>query len=67
AELLGVPADRCLAFEDAPAGVEAALASGATTVVVGTLEADVTAGLPRIAGYDGLTVEPEGSGFRIRG
>lgn len=67
AALLGVPAEECLAFEDAPAGVEAALASGATTIVVGTLEADVTTGLPRIAGYDGLTVEREGSAFRIRG
>lgn len=67
AALLGVPAEQCLAFEDAPAGVEAALASGATTVVVGDLEASVTAGLPRIAGYTGLTVEREGSAFRIRG
>ncbi|QKS18107.1 HAD family hydrolase, partial [Curtobacterium sp. Csp2] len=67
AALLGVPAERCLAFEDAPAGVEAALASGATTVVVGTLSAPVTEGLPRIAGYDGLTVEREGAGFRVRG
>lgn len=67
AALLGVPAERCLAFEDAPAGVEAALASGATTVVVGTLSAPVTEGLPRIAGYDGLTVEREGAAFRVRG
>ncbi|GAA3331980.1 HAD-IA family hydrolase [Curtobacterium albidum] len=67
AALLGVPAEQCLAFEDAPAGVEAALASGATTVVVGTLSAPVTEGLPRIAGYDGLTVEREGAGFRVRG
>ncbi|MCS5486319.1 HAD-IA family hydrolase [Curtobacterium flaccumfaciens pv. beticola] len=67
AALLGVPAERCLAFEDAPAGVEAALASGATTVVVGTLSAPVTEGLPRIAGYEGLTVEREGAGFRVRG
>lgn len=67
AALLGVPAERCLAFEDAPAGVEAALASGATTVVVGDLEASATTGLPRIAGYTGLTVEREGSAFRIRG
>ncbi len=67
AALLGLPAERCLAFEDAPAGVEAALASGATTVVVGTLSAPVTEGLPRIAGYDGLTVEREGAAFRVRG
>jgi len=66
AALLGVSAEQCLAFEDAPAGVEAALASGATTVVVGTLTAPVTEGLPRITGYDGLTVTPEGAGFRVR-
>lgn len=67
AELLGLPADRCLAFEDAPAGVEAAVASGATTIVVGELTSPVTEGLPRIPGYDGLTVEREGSAFRVRG
>ncbi|MFJ4220235.1 HAD-IA family hydrolase [Curtobacterium luteum] len=67
AALLGVAAERCLAFEDAPAGVEAAVASGATTVVVGELASPVTEGLPRIAGYDGLTVEREGSAFRVRG
>lgn len=67
AALLGVPAERCLAFEDAPAGVEAAVASGATTIVVGELSSPVTEGLPRIAGYDGLTVEREGSAFRVRG
>jgi sugar-phosphatase len=61
------PPERGLAFEDAPAGVEAAVASGATTVVVGTLEAPVTAGLPRITGYDGIEVVREGSAFRIRG
>ncbi|MBT2502024.1 HAD-IA family hydrolase [Curtobacterium sp. ISL-83] len=67
AALLGVAAEECLAFEDAPAGVQAAVDSGATTVVVGDLEAPVTVGLPRIAGYEGFTVEPEGPGFRIRG
>jgi sugar-phosphatase len=67
AALLGVDPAECAAFEDAPAGLEAAIASGATTVVVGALEADVTAGLYRVAGYDGITVEVEGSAFRIRG
>ena len=67
AALLGVSAEQCLAFEDAPAGVEAAVASGATTVVVGTLTAPVTEGLPRITGYDGLTVTSEGAAFRVRG
>jgi len=67
AALLGVDPAECVAFEDAPAGLEAAIASGATTVVVGALEADVTAGLYRVAGYDGITVEAEGAAFRIRG
>jgi sugar-phosphatase len=67
AALLGVDAADCVAFEDAPAGLEAAIGSGATTVVVGTLEADVTAGLYRVGGYDGISVEREGTAFRIRG
>ncbi|MGU3410744.1 HAD-IA family hydrolase [Microbacterium sp. M1A1_1b] len=67
AELLGLSADRCLAFEDAPAGVESARASGATTVVVGALESDATVGIPRVHGYDGVQVTVEGSAFRIRG
>jgi sugar-phosphatase len=67
AELLGLAATDCLAFEDAPAGVESAIASGATTVVVGTLEADVTVGIPRVHGFDGVEVMPEGTAFRIRG
>ncbi|ROS37393.1 sugar-phosphatase [Curtobacterium sp. PhB142] len=67
AALLGVEATDCVAFEDAPAGLESAIASGATTVVVGPHESDVTAGLYRVSGYEGITVEPEGSAFRIRG
>lgn len=67
AALLGVDASDCVAFEDAPAGLESAIASGATTVVVGPHESDVTTGLHRVSGYDGITVEAEGSAFRIRG
>lgn len=37
ARLLGVPVEACVAFEDSEAGVRAAVASGARTVVVGTL------------------------------
>lgn len=37
ARLLGVAADACVALEDSDAGVRAAVASGARTVVVGTL------------------------------
>lgn len=47
AKLLGVPPERCLVFEDAPAGLAAARAAGASTVAVTTthtaeqLEADL--------------------------
>lgn len=67
AALLGVDPADCVAFEDAPAGLESAIASGATTVVVGPLEHPVTAGLHRVHGYDGLTVERDGDAFRIHG
>ncbi len=52
ARLLGVAADACVAFEDSEAGVRAAVASGARTVVVGTLSShDGT--LPRVVDLSG--------------
>lgn len=39
AKLLGVPAESCLVFEDAPAGLAAARAAGAATVAVTTTHA----------------------------
>jgi mannitol-1-/sugar-/sorbitol-6-phosphatase len=68
ANALGVDPARCVVFEDSPAGLEAALAMGAATVVVGTLDADVTRGLRRIADWRGITFErnPEG-GIVIHG
>jgi sugar-phosphatase len=55
ARLLGVPVDACVAFEDSEAGVRAAVASGARTVVVGTLSShDGT--LPRVVDLSGPDV-----------
>lgn len=67
AALLGVRPEDCVAFEDAPAGLEAAIASGATTVVVGALRSDITDGLFRVSGYDDIAVEQVDGGFRIHG
>ncbi|WP_144760811.1 HAD-IA family hydrolase [Curtobacterium sp. 9128] len=67
AALLGLRADECVAFEDAPAGLQSAVASGATTVVVGELDHDVTVGLARVRGYDGIEVTAEPPVFRLRG
>lgn len=67
AALLGLRAEECVAFEDAPAGLRAAVDSGATTVVVGELEDDVTIGLARVHGFDGIEVSAEDGTFRLRG
>jgi len=51
ASRLGVDPAETVVFEDAAAGITAALAAGCTVVVVGDLDDPVTAGLPRIADY----------------
>ncbi len=48
AQALGVDPADCVVFEDADAGVRAALAAGARVVVVGTLATPATEGLPRV-------------------
>ncbi|APU22294.1 HAD-IA family hydrolase [Actinoalloteichus sp. GBA129-24] len=58
AHRLGVPADSTLVFEDAEAGVTASLAAGARTVVVGALDAPVTAGLDRVPDLRAVRVDP---------
>ncbi|MGH1549849.1 HAD-IA family hydrolase [Leifsonia poae] len=55
AERLGVPIGECVVFEDAEAGLTAAVASGAQVVVVGGHESGITAGLPRLHDYADLT------------
>ena len=53
AERLGVPIERCVVFEDAEAGLAAAVASGGRVVVVGGHASPTTDGLARIRDYSG--------------
>ncbi len=66
AERLGVPAPECLVFEDAPAGIQAAEAAGATVLVVtATHHRPVSAGHAAIPDYRGLSVEAAADGIRV--
>jgi mannitol-1-/sugar-/sorbitol-6-phosphatase len=67
AERINVPIADCVVFEDAEAGIAAAVASGAQVVVVGLHESARTAGLARVPDLRGITIEPGGEGFRLRG
>ncbi|CAD5991346.1 HAD-IA family hydrolase [Agreia sp. COWG] len=68
ARMLGVDPADAVVFEDAEAGIRAALAAGMRTVVVGDHESETTLGLPRIADYRSVRAsvrplsagEPEG-------
>lgn len=62
AELLGVDPGEVVVFEDAAAGLEAARASGASVVVVGDHDGPAADGLPRVTGYDGVTVQVRDDG-----
>lgn len=55
ASALGVDISECIAFEDAPAGLQAAVNSGAQTIVVGTYESPLTKPLARINDYTQLS------------
>jgi mannitol-1-/sugar-/sorbitol-6-phosphatase len=63
AKLLGVSPERCLVFEDAPAGLAAARAAGASTIAVTTthtadqLDADLV-----VPDLTGIRVEQDGDG-----
>ena len=65
AAALGLPAEDCVVFEDAPAGIRAGLDAGMRVVVVGAVDADIASGLPRIADYTNSTIEPGDDGFTI--
>ena len=56
ATILGVPPEDCVVFEDAEAGLQAALASGGRPVVVGGHTSATTEGLPRLIDLTGLEV-----------
>jgi len=56
AAMLGVDPGEVVVFEDAAAGLEAARASGASVVVVGDHDGPAADGLPRICGYEGVSV-----------
>ena len=63
ARQLGVEIADCLVFEDAPAGIAAAEAAGATIVVINATHAHpMDTRHPQVAGYDELvvTVSPSG-------
>jgi sugar-phosphatase len=57
ADRLGVAPGQAIVFEDAEAGVLAARASGARTVVVGACTAPITEELERVADLRGVQVE----------
>lgn len=61
ADRLGVPIEWCVVFEDAEAGLAAAVASGGRTVVVGGHASATTDGLDRITDYTGAIPGVEGS------
>ncbi|MBQ1044358.1 HAD-IA family hydrolase [Micromonospora sp. C32] len=66
AQRLGVAPHRAVVFEDAEAGLLAARACGARTVVVGRCAAPVTSGLDRVADLRQVRVEPTpGGGLRL--
>ncbi|WP_062378298.1 HAD-IA family hydrolase [Demequina pelophila] len=65
ADQLGTRAEECVVFEDSVVGVTAAVASGATVVIVGGVDAPVTRGLRRIPDFTGVTFEPGPSGVRV--
>lgn len=55
ASALGVDISDCIVFEDAPAGLQAAVNSGAQTIVVGSYESTLTKSLARIRDYTQLS------------
>jgi sugar-phosphatase len=65
AALLGIDPADCVVFEDAEAGLRAAVASGCRVVVVGDHESATTEGLPRIPDFMALAVSRVGDRVRL--
>jgi len=63
---LGVRIDQCLVFEDAEAGLMAAVASGARVAVVGTHASGTTRGLARVPDLAHVTAGRRGDGVWVR-
>lgn len=66
AQMLGLPAGVCAAFEDSAAGLASARGAGAAVVVVGGYEGPETTGLPRIQTWHEVAIEPGEDSFRLR-
>jgi sugar-phosphatase len=66
AEALGVPPERCLVWEDAPAGISAAEAAGMMVIVVGATHTHpLETEHPVIGGYDDLEVVIAPGGLQL--
>ena len=65
ASLLGVAPEDCLVFEDAEAGLQAAVTSGARVVVVGGHSSPTTAGLPRVPDFSRLSASRRDGRIRV--
>lgn len=64
ASRFGLAASDCLVFEDAPAGIEAAEAAGASiAVVTATHRHALDFGYPTLAGYGGLAIQMDENGW----
>jgi len=68
AERLGLPPQRCLAVEDAPAGIASAQAAGCQVLAVtGTAPAEeLAAAVLTVDGLDRVTVHVDGDGVRLK-
>lgn len=68
AERLQVQASDCLVFEDAPAGIDAGVAAGASLIVVSALHRHpLSTPYPSITNYHGLHVSGDEGGITVQG